>query len=53
MKLPKRFAELMARIVKFETEQLPAILNAIETDNGGTKLVLEVAVCLIVKLVSN
>lgn len=30
--------------VKFDTEQLPAILNALTTDNGGNKLVLEVAV---------
>jgi F0F1-type ATP synthase beta subunit len=31
--------------VKFDTEQLPAILNALETENNGQKLVLEVAVC--------
>jgi F0F1-type ATP synthase beta subunit len=30
--------------VKFESEQLPEILNALETDNGGNKLVLEVSV---------
>jgi F-type H+-transporting ATPase subunit beta len=30
--------------VKFEGEKLPAILNAIETNNNGQKLVLEVAV---------
>ena len=30
--------------VKFDTEQLPSILNALTTDNGGNKLVLEVAV---------
>merc|ERR1711981_1148183 len=29
--------------VKFDTEQLPAILNALETENNGQKLVLEVA----------
>ncbi|KAH9883135.1 atp2, beta subunit of the F1 sector of mitochondrial F1F0 ATP synthase [Plenodomus biglobosus] len=29
--------------VKFDTEQLPAILNALTTENGGNKLVLEVA----------
>ncbi|PNS13877.1 ATP synthase subunit beta, mitochondrial [Sphaceloma murrayae] len=29
--------------VKFDTEQLPSILNALETTNGGNKLVLEVA----------
>ncbi|KAI9748605.1 MAG: atp2, beta subunit of the F1 sector of mitochondrial F1F0 ATP synthase [Lichina confinis] len=29
--------------VKFDTEQLPPILNALETDNGGNKLVMEVA----------
>lgn len=31
-------------LVKFDTEQLPPILNALETDNNGSKLVLEVAV---------
>lgn len=30
--------------VKFDTEQLPPILNALTTENGGQKLVLEVAV---------
>ena len=31
--------------VKFEgQDQLPPILNALETDNGGNKLILEVAV---------
>lgn len=30
-------------IVKFDTENLPAILNALTTMNGQTKLVLEVA----------
>ncbi|THV71200.1 ATP synthase F1, beta subunit, partial [Aureobasidium pullulans] len=29
--------------VKFDGEQLPAILNAVTTENGGQKLVLEVA----------
>ncbi|RMZ91711.1 hypothetical protein DV736_g1038, partial [Chaetothyriales sp. CBS 134916] len=29
--------------VKFDGDQLPLILNALETDNGGNKLVLEVA----------
>ncbi|KXL42717.1 hypothetical protein M433DRAFT_82096 [Acidomyces richmondensis BFW] len=29
--------------VKFDTEQLPPILNALTTDNNGNKLVLEVA----------
>ncbi|KAK5194032.1 atp2, beta subunit of the F1 sector of mitochondrial F1F0 ATP synthase [Exophiala xenobiotica] len=29
--------------VKFDGERLPAILNALETDNNGTKLTLEVA----------
>ena len=33
--------------VKFPTEELPAILNAVHTKNGDTKLVLEVAVCQI------
>jgi hypothetical protein len=33
--------------VKFDTEQLPPILNALTTDNGGNKLVLEVAVCIL------
>lgn len=31
--------------MKFEGEKLPAILNAIVTENNGEKLVLEVAVC--------
>jgi hypothetical protein len=31
-------------IVKFEGDTLPPILNALETDNGGNKLILEVAV---------
>lgn len=31
--------------VKFDTAKLPAILNSLETDNQGQKLVLEVAVC--------
>ena len=35
------------RLVKFENEQLPPILNALETENAGQKLVLEVAVRLI------
>jgi hypothetical protein len=35
------------RAVKFDTEQLPPILNALETDNGGQKLILEVAVRLL------
>jgi hypothetical protein len=30
--------------VKFDGEKLPAILNAIETENNGQKLVLEVSV---------
>merc|ERR1711900_153315 len=29
--------------VKFDTDKLPPILNALETDNGGQKLILEVA----------
>jgi hypothetical protein len=33
-----------ATTVKFESEQLPEILNALETDNGGNKLILEVSV---------
>ena len=31
-------------IVKFDSEKLPPILNALETTNNGQKLVLEVAV---------
>lgn len=31
-------------VVKFDSEQLPPILNALETDNNGLKLTLEVAV---------
>jgi F-type H+-transporting ATPase subunit beta len=30
--------------VKFDSESLPPILNALETENNGQKLVLEVAV---------
>lgn len=30
--------------VKFDTENLPSILNALETQNNGQKLVLEVSV---------
>jgi hypothetical protein len=33
-------------IVKFDTDKLPPILNALETMNGGQRLVLEVAVHL-------
>ena len=33
-----------AALVKFESEQLPEILNALETDNSGNKLILEVSV---------
>lgn len=33
-------------IVKFDTDTLPPILNALTTDNAGQKLVLEVAVCI-------
>lgn len=33
-------------LVKFDTEKLPPILNALTTDNGGNRLVLEVAVRL-------
>lgn len=38
-----------APLVKFESEQLPPILNALETENAGQKLVLEVAVRLILQ----
>jgi F-type H+-transporting ATPase subunit beta len=31
-------------VVKFDSDQLPPILNALETDNNGNRLVLEVAV---------
>ena len=31
-------------LVKFETDTLPPILNALTTENNGQKLVLEVAV---------
>jgi hypothetical protein len=36
--------ELTIDAVKFDTEQLPPILNALTTENGGQKLILEVAV---------
>jgi hypothetical protein len=32
--------------VKFDSDQLPPILNALETENNGQRLVLEVAVCV-------
>jgi len=32
-------------LVKFDTDKLPPILNALETMNGDQKLILEVAVC--------
>ena len=44
---PKRWEHILNMFfspVKFDTEQLPPILNALETTNGGQKLVLEVAV---------
>lgn len=31
-------------LVKFDTPKLPAILNSLEVDNHGSKLVLEVSV---------
>ena len=43
----KRGHQLMSlshQIVKFDTDALPPILNALETENGGQKLILEVAV---------
>ena len=39
----KHFADDLIT-VKFDTDNLPAILNALETENQGNKLVLEVAV---------
>lgn len=38
-------SQLTRTTVKFDTEKLPPILNALETTNNGQKLVLEVAVC--------
>lgn len=32
--------------VKFDTAKLPSILNALQTENNGQKLTLEVAVCI-------
>jgi hypothetical protein len=37
--------QLTPSTVKFDTEKLPPILNALETTNNNQKLVLEVAVC--------
>ena len=31
--------------VKFDGSKLPAILNSLQTENNGQKLILEVAVC--------
>ena len=36
--------DVLLQIVKFDTEALPPILNALETENAGQKLILEVAV---------
>ena len=35
--------------MKFDTDALPPILNALETENDGQKLVLEVAVCYLLR----
>lgn len=37
-------------LVKFDSDKLPPIFNALNTENNGQKLVLEVAVCLIAEL---
>ena len=41
---PSKPSSLTRKPVKFDSEQLPPILNALETVNDGQKLVLEVAV---------
>ena len=38
------FFRFFCFVVKFDTAKLPAILNALETENNGQRLVLEVAV---------
>lgn len=43
-KAEKRRANSYSPTVKFDTEQLPSILNALTTENDGKKLTLEVAV---------
>ena len=43
-KAEKRRANSYSFTVKFDSEQLPSILNALTTENGGNKLTLEVAV---------
>lgn len=47
--VPQRAApgriQLTPSTVKFDTDKLPSILNALETTNNGQKLVLEVSVC--------
>lgn len=37
-------------LVKFDSDTLPPIFNALNTENNGQKLVLEVAVSLIAEL---
>lgn len=44
MGAPSYYNLLTTNAVKFDTEQLPPILNALTTDNMGNRLVLEVAV---------
>ena len=44
--------KLTSRAVKFDTEQLPSILNALTTENQGQKLTLEVAVRIAVIVVA-
>lgn len=38
-------SQLTRPTVKFDTDKLPSILNALVTTNNGQKLVLEVSVC--------
>lgn len=42
--MPSNLA-LTITLVKFDSDTLPPILNALEVENNGQKLVLEVAVC--------
>lgn len=40
------FNSNLCTTVKFDTAKLPSILNALQTENNGQKLTLEVAVCI-------
>ena len=44
------FTEMLNSVaVKFDSDKLPPILNALHTENGGSRLVLEVAVRFMIR----